>query len=71
MRVPTDSKRRESGKAGGKRSGKRLVSELGGDVKIPNLWSMLALLDICPKDVKEQMMMRLDENGENDENIKA
>ena len=32
---------------------------------------MLALLRICLKDVKEQMMMRLVEIGENDENIKA
>ena len=25
----------------------------------------------CPKDVKEQMMMRLDETGDNFENLKA
>ena len=31
---------------------------------------MSALLEICPKDVKEQMMMRLDEIGENYENLK-
>ena len=35
---------------------------------------MLALLEICPKDVKEKkekMVMRLDEIGENNENLKA
>ena len=32
---------------------------------------MSALLKICPKDVKEQVMMRLDEIGENYENLKA
>ena len=32
---------------------------------------MSALLEICPKDVKEQMMMRVDEIGENHENLKA
>ena len=42
-----------------------MISELGGDAKIPDLWRMSALLEICPKDVKEQMMMmRLDEIGE-------
>ena len=34
----------------------------------PNLWRMSALLDICPKDVKEQMLLRLDEVGENYDN---
>ena len=34
-------------------------------------WSMSAFLDSCPEEVKEQMMMRLDENGENYENLKA
>ena len=32
---------------------------------------MSALPDICPKVVKEQMVMRLDEIGENCENLKA
>ena len=42
---------------------KAIVSEVGGDAKIP--------LKICPKDVKEQMMMSLDEVGENYENLKV
>ena len=41
------------------------------DVKIPDLWRMLLLLEICPKDAKEQMMMRLDEIGENYDNLKS
>ena len=32
---------------------------------------MSALLEICPKDVKEQMLLRLDEVGENYENLKV
>ena len=46
------------------------MSELG-DAKILDLWRMSALLEMCLKDVKEQMMMRLDEIGENFENLKA
>ena len=47
------------------------MSELGGDVKTPDLWRMLALLDMCPKDVKEQMTMKVGGIGENHENFKA
>ena len=50
---------------------KAMISELAKDAKIPDLWRMLALLAICPKDVNEQMMMRLDEIGKNCENLKA
>ena len=48
-----------------------MMSELGGDAKLPDLWRMSALLELCPRDVKEQMMMRLDGIGENYENLKA
>ena len=49
-----------------------MMSELGGDTKIPDfLEDVHRLLEICSKDVKEQMMMRLDEIGENFENLKA
>ena len=48
-----------------------MMSELGGSSKIIDLWRMSALLEICTKDVKEQMLMRLDEIGENCENLKA
>ena len=48
-----------------------MMSELGGGAKIPDLWRMSALLEICPKDVKEQMLLRLDEVGENCENLKV
>ena len=37
---------------------------------MPVLWRMSALLEICPKDVKEQMLMRLDEIGEAYEALK-
>ena len=48
-----------------------MMSELGEGAKIPDLWRMSALLEICPKDVKEQMLLRLDEVGENYENLKV
>ena len=36
-----------------------------------NLWRKSALLDMCSKDVKDQMMMKLDEVAVNYENFKA
>ena len=48
-----------------------MMSELGVGAKIPDLWRMSALLEICPNDVKEQMLLRLDEVGENYENLKV
>ena len=48
-----------------------MEAELGKDAKIPNLWRTSALLDMCPKDVQEQMMMKLDEIAVNYENFKA
>ena len=50
---------------------KAMMSELGGDVKTPDLWRMPAFVEMCPKNVNGQMMMRLDEIGENYENLKA
>ena len=50
---------------------KVMMSELGKDAKIAELWRMSALFEICPKDVKEQIMMRLDAIGENNENLHA
>ena len=50
---------------------KVMMSELGEVAKIPDLWRMSALLEICPKNVKEQMLLMLDEAGENYENLKA
>ena len=43
---------------------KVMLSELGEGAKIPDQWRISALLEICPKDVKEQMWFRLDEVGE-------
>ena len=48
-----------------------MMSELGEGAKIPDLWRMSALLEICPKDVKEDILLRLDEVGENYENLKV
>ena len=48
-----------------------MMSEFGGDAKIPDLWRMSGPLESCPKDVKEQMMIGLDDIRENYENLKA
>ena len=50
---------------------KVMMSELGDGAKIPHLRRMSALLEICPKDVEEQMLSRLDEVGEIYENLKV
>ena len=50
---------------------KRMMAELGTDAKIPDLWRMSALLEICPKELKDQMLIRLDEIGEKYEALKA
>ena len=46
-----------------------MLEELGGDAKIPDLWKMSALPEICPTDGKEQVLMRLDEIGEGHANF--
>ena len=48
-----------------------MMSEVGEGVKIPDFWRMLALFEICPKDVTEQIFLRLDEVGENYEKVKV
>ena len=50
---------------------KAAMSELAGDVKKPDLWRVSVLLDTRPKDVKEHMITRFDEIGENYENLTA
>ena len=54
-----------------KKSGNRRCRSSEGDAKIPDLWRVSPLLEICPKDVKEQMVMRLDEIGENYEELQG
>ena len=44
---------------------KRMMAELGSEVRIPDLWRMSALLEICPRGVREAMEMSLDDIGEN------
>ena len=39
------------------------MSELGKDAKIPDLWRMSALEEMCPNDVKEQMLVGRDERA--------
>ena len=51
---------------------KVMMSELGEGAKIPDLWRMSAFAgDFVQRDVKEQMLLRLDEVGENYENLKV
>jgi hypothetical protein len=48
-----------------------MMSELQGEARIPSLWKMSALLEVCPKEVKDQMMLRIDEVDEDYEKLKA
>ena len=48
-----------------------MMSELGEGAKIRDRWRMSALLEIFPKDVKEQMLLRLYEVGETCENVQG
>ena len=48
-----------------------MMAELGRDAKIPDIWRMSALQEICPKDAKDQMLMRLNEVAENHERSKT
>ena len=50
---------------------KVMMPQLEEGAKIPDQWRMSALLEIRPKDVKEQMLLRLDDVGENYENLKV
>ena len=45
--------------------------EIGKEAKIPDLWRVPVLSEICPEEVKEQMKTRLDEIGEYNENIRT
>ena len=47
------------------------MSELGPEVKIPDLWRMSAFLEICPRGVREAIELRLDEVGEDYPKMKA
>ena len=49
---------------------KSMMTELGIEAKIPELWKMSALLEICPKEVREQMLLKMDDIGENYEQMK-
>ena len=40
---------------------KKLMDEMGEEAKIPDLWKMSALLEMCPTTVKEHILMRMDE----------
>ena len=44
---------------------KNKMTELGGGAKVPDLWRMSALPEMCPKYVNDNLLMRLDEIGEN------
>ena len=50
---------------------KNMLMEVEEGAKIPDSWSMSALLEMCPEDVKDQMLMRPDKIGENYQNLKT
>ena len=65
MRVPAACERRDSGEIMQvEEKWASMMSEFGKHAKIPDFWRISALLKVCPKDVKEQMLMRPDEKRE-------
>ena len=43
---------------------RRMEANLGKDIKIPDLMRMAALMEIFPKNIQEQFLLRVDELGE-------
>ena len=54
----------------GERS-ENMITEHGSDTKTLHVWRMSALLEICSKEVREQMSQRVDELGEDYQALKA
>ena len=52
-------------------SGRNTTTELGSDTEISDLWRMSALLEFCPKGVRKQMLLQLNESGEHYQTLKA
>jgi hypothetical protein len=49
---------------------KRMENEQAGDIKIPPIWKMAAMLKICPKEIADMVELRWDEIGEEYEKLK-
>ena len=41
-----------------------------GRAEVPPIWTIAAFLELCPKDVREQVYLRIDEIGDNFEVLK-
>ena len=41
---------------------RKMMAEIGKDMKIPDMWRMSALLNIVPIRVQDEMIMRLEED---------
>ena len=50
---------------------KTMLTECPANTNIPALWRMAAFLEMCPKEIKEQVYLRIDEIGEDYEVLKA
>ena len=55
----------ESGVMEWEQKWRRMARDLGKDMKIPTIWKMAALMEIVPKNIQDQLLMRMDEIGEN------
>ena len=60
----------ESGVMEWEQKWRRMERELGKDMKIPIIWKMAALMEIAPKNIQDQLLMRMDEIGENYEALR-
>ncbi len=60
----------ESGVMEWEQKWRRMERDLGEDMKIPIIWKMAALMEIVPKNIQDQLLMRMDEIGENYEALR-
>ena len=60
----------ESGVMEWEQKWRRMERDLGKDMKIPVIWKMAALMEIVPKNIQDQLLMRMDEIGENYEALR-
>ena len=49
---------------------KRMEREQEKDIKIPMVWKMVAMLNLCPKEIADMVELRWDEIGEEYEKLK-
>ena len=50
---------------------RKMIQEVAKDTKIPPIWKMAAFMELCPKDIQDQVYIMIDEIGEDYEKLKS